>query len=887
MGFFYSKIDRKKKVDKSETLFNLAYEQECKMCPLKSTGVSTPKMKPTGLDNPFYYMLGEAPGEQEDLQGEQFKGESGQILRNTLVRLLDLDDQTELADYFRWNNCVRCRPRQGKANRTPTEIEIECCRKSIEQDIEKTKPKVILGFGNIPLKWLLKTEGIMIYRGRYVPVKVGNHVCWYFPLLHPSYILRNQRKDKNGRVMPGMYDHIFEKDLERVFTIAEDLPDPKIVTKGYTDGVEVMMGDKIEDIIRIKEVLHELKQAHKVGVDIETRGLRPYNNGTMLCIAIGTFEHTITFPLDHPKAWNNLEKSKDEILTRLMELIEDFFLTSGIKICHNVKFELEWFHYYFGKDVLYKTEWIDTQAYSYLINERTSKGTAMHSLGTQTLVNFGFNLKALSSKVDSTKPLTATLEDLLLYNGMDTKWTVALEESLFKRLTPTQRQLSKFLCDTAITLVQVQDKGCHLDLDLVDKYCKEYLTKITELEEKILADKSVQDTAKFLDTNFNPSSNDHLKVLFETVLQLPSIKKTAGDLYSTDHTVLDEFARQGHKVATHLVQLREHKKLYGTYLENAKSWLSPDGVIHGQYAHLRTSTGRLASSDPVNFQNFPSKKGVHIRNIIYAPKGYVFAAFDQGQIEARVLAMASHDEVFSNAIRHDYDVHLEWAKNVIELYPRVVGLTRSNDVTDKILKAFRKRIKNELVFPWFYKAGKYSVGSALGLPNDVADELFEMFWSMFAGVKRWQEDTLEFYNIHGYVETLTGRRRNGPMGPSEQVNSPIQGTASDIVVESGNRIVKKYGIHDPNYVYVLEIHDDLTFLVPEKNNDDYLLNIAKEMVYPAFDFIEDIPLSVELKMGKTWGKLEEVEVFRTQDFFSPEELNDQRRIQTRKYRRQG
>jgi DNA polymerase len=391
-------------------------------------------MKPTGIDNPLYYIIGEAPGEQEDMRGVQFVGESGQILRSTLMRLLDLEDISELEDCFRWNNCVRCRPRSGKANRTPTEIEIECCRKSLEKDIEETKPKVILGFGNIPLKWLLRTEGIMIYRGRYVPVKIGNHVCWYFPMLHPSFILRNQRKDKNGRVMPGMYDHIFEKDLDNVFAIAEDLPDPKIITKGYTDNVEVVLGDKIEDITRIKEALHGLKQAHKVGVDIETRGLRPYNNGTIYCIAFGTFEYTIAFPLDHPKAWNNLEKSKDDILVRLMELVEDFLLTSGIKIAHNLKFELEWFHFYFGKDILYKTKWIDTQAYSYLINERTSKGTSMHSLDTQTLVNFGFNLKALSTKVDRIKPLTAVLDDLLLYNGMDTKWTVALEDALYKKL---------------------------------------------------------------------------------------------------------------------------------------------------------------------------------------------------------------------------------------------------------------------------------------------------------------------------------------------------------------------------------------------------------------------------------------------------------------------
>lgn len=884
MGFFYNKVtnEKKKKTNKGEQFYSLAYDQECKMCPLNRTGVNSPKMAPSGSsEEGCIYNIGEAPGKTEDEEGIQFVGESGEILRSALANVYDLEED-ELQTLFRWNNCVRCRPRSGKANRTPTEIEVECCRKSVEKDIEKIKPAVILGYGNVPLKWFIKTDGIMLFRGRYLPVKIGNHTAWFFPMLHPSYLLRNQRKDKRtGAIIKSMYDHIFEKDLQQVLALYDTLPPPKVITEGYTDNITVVMGDKPEDIETIKKKLAKFKKLKKVALDIETRGLRPYNNGTIYCIAIGTHDDTIVFPLDHPDAWNFGDK--DENLTTVMAILEDFLLHSGTKIAHNLKFELEWFLFFFGKEVLYASDWTDTQACSYLLNERTSKKARMHSLDTQCLLNFGFNLKELTT-VDRKKPITATLYDLLLYNGMDTKYTFLLEEVLYGRMNTHQKNLLSFLNDTAKTLVQVQSKGLHLNKKRAKEIGDDLLKKINKVKEEITKDPSVLEYQKFFEKEFNPASPTELKVLFEDILKLPAIKTTDGGegdgSYSTDRTVLDAFASQGVAIASKIIILRETSKLYTTYLESAPEWESPDGVVHGQYNHLGTSTGRLSSSDPVNFQNFPNKKGAYIRDIFYAPKGYIFAAFDQGQIEARCLAMASHDVIFSNAIKHDYDVHLEWAKNVIEAYPKVVKIRSINQATPEILKAFRKRIKNELVFPWFYKAGKYSVGKSLGLPNEVTDQLYDDFWNMFAGVRAWQEAMLQFYEQNGFVETLTRRKRHGPFGPSEIVNSPIQGTASDIVVESGNRIVMRYG-EDLNYVYVLEIHDDLTFLLPEDNADDYIINIAKEMVYPAFDFIEDIPLSVELKVGPSWFKLEEVETFKTSDFWSEEELRDKRRIQTR------
>ena len=141
------------------------HQLECHACPLNRTKHQEhPKMGPTGAELPIVYILGEAPGKTEDEEGVQFVGDSGQFLRDRIPN--------EWIEYIRFNNVIRDWPidRFGK-NRTPHPTEIECCRPSIERDIEQSQPAAIFGFGNIPLNWALERGGIMTARGRKFPVK--------------------------------------------------------------------------------------------------------------------------------------------------------------------------------------------------------------------------------------------------------------------------------------------------------------------------------------------------------------------------------------------------------------------------------------------------------------------------------------------------------------------------------------------------------------------------------------------------------------------------------------------------------------------------------------------------------------------------------------------
>lgn len=252
-------------------------------------------------------------------------------------------------------------------------------------------------------------------------------------------------------------------------------------------------------------------------------------------------------------------------------------------------------------------------------------------------------------------------------------------------------------------------------------------------------------------------------------------------------------------------------------------------------------------------------------------EGAWLVSIDFGQIEARVLCMFSRDKVYSQALFDDYDVHLFWAEQVVNAYPQVVGLSRRGSwkaLDDKGRKKFRSKIKNSLVFPWFYLASSKSVAKALGIPDKVMQELYSEFWGYFAGVKQWQEGVISKYQKEGYVETLTGRRRYYPLNYTKLANTPVQGTASDIVVGAGNRLARMaYERDKPQLNFRLNIHDDLTFVLPDKTLEEDIEMIVEVMVDPSPYEWCNVPLTAEVAVGRNWYNQDPVHTFDSRDFY--------------------
>lgn len=272
----------------------------------------------------------------------------------------------------------------------------------------------------------------------------------------------------------------------------------------------------------------------------------------------------------------------------------------------------------------------------------------------------------------------------------------------------------------------------------------------------------------------------------------------------------------------------------------------------------------------VNLQNFPKQENIEIRNVICAPEDHLIVSFDYAQLEARILAMASKDKVFCKAIWDGSDTHYRWTDKIIEECPNVL---EKNNITRKEL---RDDNKSNWTFAIFYGSILESIISyynkTYGVPEDTIKKLYEEFWEVYVDVKKWQTSVIDFYNTNGYSISLTGRRRHGPLSTNKIINFPIQSTASyDICLCAGDRLSElAWKLKKPQYQYVINVHDDLTFYLPKKTLEKDILFIAKEMVRPTYDFVI-VPLEVECSIGNNWGELEEIGKWNSKNFKFMEE----------------
>lgn len=901
MGFFASggggSSARPSGTPKVETLHRL----QCRLCPLNNQSwLRNPHMEPTGSKRALVYMLGEAPGEQEDKRGRQFVGKSGELLRAFIPE--------EWNDRLRWNNVVRTRPPE---NRTPEFIEIECCRPSVVADIVATKPVAIFGFGNIPLEWVSTYTGIYKWRGRRMPVNVGGHKCWFYPMLHPSGLSRKrtEREKRSGRRFPldkiaTEDERAFHFDMKRAFReIDEGLPEPVVHNRAVAEtGVEIITTFTDASVKRIEEVLMQMRLAKVVGVDYETKGIRPYPKGNkIITAAVSNGTLSFSFPLFHRKArWS------PEQLKRILFLwVEFLFATPVKKAVHNLAFEMEWSAVNFDVALLRSSNWEDTMQQAVILDERVGGKPGCLKLDFLVQQYFGFGLKDLS-KLDLANLESEPLDVVLTYNAMDAKYHRGLyfaqkqrlkEEGLLVNYQSALRRVP--------TCVLTQMKGVPRDQAIAQKLADKYNERIEQLKGEISELPIVKKFEKRYHKKYNPLSDDQCAKMFRDLQgRTDGFTKSEGrrDGFVADHPSQAGFSTDkavlkaiGTPLALKTIELREATKRKSTYLdpllEGAKT-VYPDGLLHPTLNTAFSEPGRTSSEGP-NVQNYPKRDGEakEVRKPIRAPDGEVFVAFDQGQIQARIIAMASKDKTFTQSLWERYDVHAEWADRIALAYPsRVGGRQNLKDWKlgkDSKMKEFRGDVKNQWTFPLFFGAQISSVAEYLSIPEEVAKKLVEEFWKQFHGVKDWHERLQKFYYKHGYVELLTGRRCRAPLSFNEMINYPIQGTEAEIVLDCQSRISEmESNLWDRSLDRVdmpksfqrlasngtlmfqpsLMIHDDLTYRFPVKDVDKYAEIIIPEMLKKTFPFI-NVPLTVEMSVGKSWYAMEEVEKFSSDEWF--------------------
>jgi len=859
----------------------------CDACPLAKLRNRNPRMEPTGSDEPIIYVLGGAPNYEDDVRGRQFTGESGEVLRKIFRDVIGLDYK----HIIRFNNIVRTRCHEGGEDKAPPWEAIEACRPSIIADIEETKPKAIFGFGNLPLEWIADISGIYAWRGRYMAVRVGNHVCWYFPMIHPDDVqnagVRIFHDDDAASDEESFLneDHrILRLDIQHAWKRLQELGTPFIHTPDYArQGVEILDFYNEKGLTIIENKLKYFGQQLVVGIDYETTALRPYNsNAILLSAAVSDGQSAFAFPFDHPSAeWTRKHKE------RLRELWRDFLKTTkAIKAVHNLQFEQEWTVYHFGWELAHAGDWHCTQVQASIIDHRY-KGSEPSPLSLDFLVrqHFGLNLKAMSN-VDRSNLIRTPLPIVLEYNALDAKYHALLYKRQHSIIMKENLAMAyKFARRRVPAIVLAQIKGVPVSQKRAEKLYEKYSTRIRELEDSIANDKTVKKFETKYKQTFNPNSNADCVKLFYTMLgrkecevydkKKKNVKpwlggvdgKTKVNKISCDKEVLTQLE---HPLANKILALRKPQKLLSTYVlplmkGTDESKIYDDGKLHPIFNHTFTDTGRLSCEEP-NMQNFPkrSDESKEVRCIIKPPKGHVVLSIDYGQIEARVIAMYTRDKRFCQALWERYDVHGEWAERIAYAYPqRVGGKAMLKD--KKAMKDFRTDIKNQWTFPLFFGAQLSSVSKYLHIPEDVLRPLYDAFWKEFEGVKSWQDNLIKFYEENGYVETFTGRRRYGPMNVNKVINSPVQGFTCEFVLDGMCRLSET---GDPLLQPEIQIHDDLTWVAVPVDKVDYVAEKALEILLtpaPEFKDFICVPITLEMSVGEDWLNMEEIGVFSSDD----------------------
>lgn len=868
MSFFYEKKkgsggSSKRAPDRIPV--HIMHERECSLCYLdkKEKDLKTPKFEPSGPLEADVYILGAHPSASEDENGKHFSGETSELLRNYVP--------SRYKRKVRYNFTSRCHPLSDKDN--DRIVQLECCRPSIIQDIEKTKPKVIIGAGNPVLRWAIGKGGQMdSWRGRKIPVKIGNHKCWYVPVYDPTFVYLEGKVNKKSRQrQASKYDPFFKRDIAMACDgvdagIFDEVP--WVEEKDADADCEWIKGHSELDYRKLERFLKKAAEEEICALDLETTELRPYSGGRIISCAVTVEGKTLAFPVQHKRGWRSWNRKFED---KVIELLEWFILNSGAKIWHNMGFDMEWIQEYYGHHVFKDQRYEDTMILAYLLDSR--KG--MLNLDTLTRVFLGVWLKD-QSKVDRANLESEPYEKLLRYNALDTKFTFELffilEDLLDKE--KTLRPNYEEMLDAAVNLILCQDRGIIPNKERMDQFEHQFKTEIKEIEEWMQSLVFIKKFKRKKGTPFQASSPHDVKYLLDDMLNLEHGRKYKGNSkkewsYTTDEGCLNAIKKEKDpdlsQFADKMLKHRSASKMLSTYIEGMHAVTHDDGLLHTSYSQIFTSTGRLNSSDP-NSQNFPKRKMKIIREIIGAPHGFHIVSADYGQIEARVFAMASKDKAFMEALWTGYDVHQAWALKIIENYNEMFDLIADkyelrrdefnsfSDYEKKVIKALRGDTKNGWVFPQFFGSSPFSCAANMQIPPEIAEKLANEFWGTFTGVKRWQEKTVQFYEKHGYVETLTGKRRWGPLSYNEIINTPIQGTASTIVINAMN-VLSQTALEDPSRWYLqpnLNIHDDITLYLPDETIEDDIDFIAKTMTTSRFDFI-NVPLVAEVEIGPDWG----------------------------------
>jgi len=848
----------------------------CQKCPL----YNEPQVPAVGIPSAEIMLIGEAPGAQEVAYGEPFVGRSGQILNSALE-----EAGIERAKLY-ITNAVSCRPSD---NRTPTPEEIQLCRGRLVKEINQVKPKLIVTLGAVPMRSILKLNGIVKHHGQ--EVYSEEFGCLVLPCYHPAFVLRDPRRQ-----------HEFLQDIMRIPRLIDDSK-PKAKT-------EYIVVDSFEKLYQMRD---DLKSLPAVAFDIETNGLNPFMEGAnVTAISFsGQYGKSYCVPLyyqaplfsseflgelatylsilskssstesiptkfssllqesrlieelhgksvkEYRKAVNSFieelssrrknpvfsaEEINNLIIPVLREILED---PAKELIAHNGKFDTQWLRYKHGFNIHLQ---FDTCIAHYLLDENSAHNLKRVASAYTDIGNYAHDFQAYEDRFNR-----APEELFYQYSCADADATYRLY-TVFKPLL-AEKKLDKtfaMVMKFSESLTDVEYNGVKIDQDALAKLDQEMSKVLEDITHEIQAHTVIREWAKIKDepVEFNPNSNDMVREVLFDCLHLPVVKKTKTGAPSVDAETLEELAKY-HDLPELLLRYRKQSKLLETYIRGYWKYMSSDGKIHPNFNLVVARTGRLSSSNP-NLQNLPSGDVKDIKRLfIPSHPDWIMMNFDFSQIELRVMAMLSRDPVMTKVYQRGEDIHTMTAQAIF----------KKKDINKE-----ERQMAKKLNFSILYGAGAEATARLLGVTPEEAQSFIQSYFKRYKGVAKYIKLVQQVAEKNGVVYSPYGRARRLPEAQMttnesikskalrEAVNHTIQSTASDICQIALAKINRDFKVkHLPANV-ILTVHDSIVVECHRDYMQEVYHLVKSHMEGVKGKFIT-IPLVAEAEWGFNYGDM--------------------------------
>jgi DNA polymerase-1 len=657
-----------------------------------------------------------------------------------------------------------------------------------------------------------------------------------------EFKLKNIDKDK-------LYKFLREMEFNRLLSSAisaygePELIGTKIDSKNYEKQTQINNKNYhlITSLDQIDEWIEEAEEVGEVAVDTETTSLDPHQAdlvGISLCSKIGK---ACYIPIGHNSS-GCIDKIK--VIKKIKKLLED---PSVKKIGQNIKFDFIVFY----KNGITLSSMEDTMLMSYVLDA----GKNRHNMDTLSEIHLGHKTISFKDLVGTGKKAInfsqVELDKAKDYAAEDADITFRLYRKFLKslkseKMTNIYETFEKPLIEI---LAFMEIEGVEIDSKFLKSLSSKFEKKIKKLEKDIF---------KISKKEFNIASPKQLGEIIYNNLKIAGLKKTKKGSFATSASVLEDLAFKGHEFPKLILDWRQVSKLKNTYSDALPEHVNQSTKrVHTSFLLAATTTGRLASSDP-NLQNIPikSEDGKEIRKAFTAKKEYVFISADYNQIEMRILADLADVKELKKAFKNNEDIHSLTASQIFNI-----------DIK-KVNQDHRRKAK-AINFGIIYGISQYGLAKQINVSNYEAEEFLNSYFAKFPEIKVYMDNTIKFCRKSGYVNNIFGRRshfsgindKNFNVRNFQEraaINAPIQGSASEVMRLAMIRLDKKLSDQkNINSKMLLQIHDELIFEVPKKEEKAMLKLIKSEMTSVAQSDYHSFstPLTVDINVGDNWGML--------------------------------